>query len=221
MLREDFGKIQVVYQPRRRRAVFVTTPSGVVELRVPAGLSRPALLRLIGANKELIDKLLRRAAAEPPPEPLTEGRMLPLLGRNYPLRFSVRLLTFDDAFIVPRSPDPETALRELYRRLASAWLPERCRKILSDAGLSPGRIRINSARTRWGSCSRDGDFNLNWRLIQLPEELIDYVICHETCHRFEFNHSPAFWERLTQMMPDAELRRCKLRDIERSRKLWP
>lgn len=212
--------VRVVRQPRRKRAAFVAVAGGEIELRVPAAVPDSLIRRLLDDNRRLIDELRRRTAAVPAKKNFIEGENFLYLGRNYPLRFSSRLLTFDDAFIIPRAADPAEALETLYRRLAAACLPGRCREIAAASGLVPAAIRINAARTRWGSCNRDGGFNLNWRLVQLPETLIDYVICHETCHRFVFNHSPAFWARLRLMMPDFEARRRMLRRIERSGELW-
>lgn len=70
------------------------------------------------------------------------------------------------------------------------------------------RLAIRDQKTRWGSCSKDGNLNFNYRLIHLPERLRDYVIAHELCHRREFNHSPAFWELLAKYFPNyRQLRR--------------
>ena len=69
-------------------------------------------------------------------------------------------------------------------------------------GRGPSRVSLNAARTRWGSCSRDGSIRLNWRLVQYAPELIDYVIAHELAHLTELNHSPRFWAQLEALMPD-------------------
>lgn len=63
----------------------------------------------------------------------------------------------------------------------------------------------------WGSCSKKGNLNFNWRLIQLPPELADYVIVHELCHLKELNHSQRFWDLVGQAIPDYKERRQALR----------
>ena len=66
----------------------------------------------------------------------------------------------------------------------------------------PGRITIREQKTRWGSCSRKANLNFNWKLIRAPQEALDYVVIHELCHLYEFNHSPRFWRLVASVQPD-------------------
>ena len=66
----------------------------------------------------------------------------------------------------------------------------------------PNRITIREQKTRWGSCSRKGNLNFNWKLIKAPGEALDYVVIHELCHLYEFNHSPRFWQMVAKIQPD-------------------
>ena len=76
-----------------------------------------------------------------------------------------------------------------------------------------GQVRIKNTRRMWGSCSSKKNLNFNWRLVQLPTELADYVIVHELCHTVHLNHSRAFWELVGQILPDWDVRRAQLRKI--------
>jgi predicted metal-dependent hydrolase len=74
-------------------------------------------------------------------------------------------------------------------------------------------LALSAARTRWGSCSVRSGIRLNWRLIHLPPELIDYVIAHETAHLIEMNHSPRFWAVVETLHPDWRTSRQELKRL--------
>jgi predicted metal-dependent hydrolase len=74
-----------------------------------------------------------------------------------------------------------------------------------------GRTAIHDTKTRWGSCSRKGNLNFNYKIVFLPPHLADYIIIHELCHLKEFNHSPKFWALVAQTMPDYRTYRKELR----------
>ena len=78
-------------------------------------------------------------------------------------------------------------------------------------GAAPVDIRLSNARTRWGSCHASGRILLNWRLIQMPARLIDYVVVHELAHLREMNHSPRFWAVVAKIIPDHAARRREIR----------
>ena len=77
--------------------------------------------------------------------------------------------------------------------------------------IAPVDIRLSNARTRWGSCHASGRILLNWRLIQMPARLIDYVVVHELAHLHEMNHSPRFWAVVANEIPDYAARRREIR----------
>lgn len=63
-------------------------------------------------------------------------------------------------------------------------------------------ISIKNTKTRWGSCSRRGNINLNYKIALIPEHLADYIIVHELCHLGQFNHSEKFWNLVGETIPD-------------------
>ena len=63
------------------------------------------------------------------------------------------------------------------------------------------RVTIRGQRTRWGSCSRKGNLNFNWKLLMTPEPVLDYVIIHELTHLKETNHSKKFWQLVAEHCP--------------------
>lgn len=74
------------------------------------------------------------------------------------------------------------------------------------------RIAVKDQATRWGSCSRKGNLNFNWRLILMPEEILDYVVVHELAHLKQLNHSPEFWKIVQEVLPDYKSRRKWLKE---------
>ena len=69
-------------------------------------------------------------------------------------------------------------------------------------GVSYGRISIRGQKTRWGSCSSKGNLNYNYLLILCPDDVIEYVVIHELCHRVYMNHSKRFWEKIEEFCPN-------------------
>ena len=87
-------------------------------------------------------------------------------------------------------------------RQAGEDLPRRAARFAPLVGVTYGRITIRSQRTRWGSCSAKGNLNFNCLLMLAPEDVRDYVVVHELCHRKEMNHSKAFYSEVLRVFPD-------------------
>ena len=102
-------------------------------------------------------------------------------------------------------------LRELAKQ-AAAELPERVHFFANIMGVTVGRITIRSQKTRWGSCSAKGNLNFNCLLMLCPEEVRDYVVIHELCHRKHLNHSADFWAEVERYCPDYRIHRKWLKD---------
>ena len=88
---------------------------------------------------------------------------------------------------------------EALRKQAKTLLSHRLHELAAEHGFSYARVSINSARTRWGSCSSRGHINLSLYLMTLPQRLSDYVLLHELCHTREMNHGPRFWSLMDQV----------------------
>lgn len=102
------------------------------------------------------------------------------------------------AHVIPPAPRELRQLRQRARQL----ITERVAIYAAQTGLQPRAIRINSAQTRWGSCSPNGNVNFTWRLSLAPLHVIDYVVVHELVHLQEKNHSAQFWQKVAAIMPE-------------------
>ena len=100
-----------------------------------------------------------------------------------------------------------------FKKEAERYLGARLNAIAGRALVGFSGWGISSAKGRWGSCSADRRIRLNWRLIHLEPNLIDYVIAHELAHLDEMNHSARFWKRVGEIYPDYENARRTLKGI--------
>jgi hypothetical protein len=98
-----------------------------------------------------------------------------------------------------------------YREQILNLINERLAHFNRRYGFYYKKIFIRSQKSRWGSCSKLGNLNFNYKIYFLPKELQDYIIVHELCHIKEFNHSANFWNLVAQAIPDYKILRAKLR----------
>jgi predicted metal-dependent hydrolase len=113
---------------------------------------------------------------------------------------------------------PHTAEASQIRDAVQAWLMREAKTLFEQRlnhfaplmGVQWRRLSLSNAGSRWGSARVDGAIRLNWRLIHLKPEAIDYVVVHELAHLQEMNHSPAFWKVVADILPDHLERRKAL-----------
>lgn len=111
---------------------------------------------------------------------------------------------------IPAGDDRKTDLiyKDWLHEKALEYLPQRTIELAKENSFNPSKVSVRKQKTRWGSCSPYGAISLNYKLMMLRKELIDYVIIHELCHLSELNHSKRFWNLVANILPDyAELRK--------------
>lgn len=103
-------------------------------------------------------------------------------------------------------------VERFYRQKASEIIHDRLEHFNTHYGLAYQKVSFRNQKTRWGSCSPQGNLNFNWRLVLAPIEVLDYVVVHELCHLIHMNHSAQFWSVVAQTLPDHPSRRKWLKE---------
>ncbi|MGF1659873.1 MAG: M48 family metallopeptidase, partial [Rubrimonas sp.] len=195
---------------RARRFTLSLRP-GAPEARLTAPAHAPereARAFLLRHSDWLRDAIARapRAVA------VGDGATLPIGGRMTQVRVAPGLRSCrleGDALLAPAVAGPAVAAF-LKLRARDAIAPEALRAAAA-LGRTPRRIAFRDTRSRWGSCSAQGDLAFSWRLAMAPPEVQAYVAVHEAAHLVEMNHGPGFWALVARLMPDYRLRRAWLR----------
>ena len=201
--------IDQIIRSKRRTLTLIVEHDGSVIVRAPLRASERSIHEFAETNAAWIEKkkAQARAAVPPPPKQYVPGESFLYLGRAYPLEIvphQGKVLLLDGCFQLAASArdNAEVVFREWYRRQARKVIKVRVELFAQEYGFQYERIRITSARTRWGSCSVTGALNFSWRLILTPLEVVDYVVVHELVHTIVYSHSKRFWKKVATIMPD-------------------
>lgn len=89
-----------------------------------------------------------------------------------------------------------------YKKEALEFTIERINYLNKKYNFKFNKIKIKNQKTRWGSCSRKGNLNFNYKIMFLPQQIADYIITHELCHLKELNHSKKFWNLVSKTIPN-------------------
>ena len=102
----------------------------------------------------------------------------------------------------------------LYKHIAENYLKNKTLHYADVMNVKPTDVKINSAKTRWGSCSGKNSINFSWKLIMADEKTVDYVVVHELAHTIEHNHSKKFWVIVGKYIPDYEMCKQNLKKLQ-------
>lgn len=109
----------------------------------------------------------------------------------------------EDALVVPGAEDKAAAhVKAFLKTMARDRLVEASEQYAREIGHPFSKVTLRDTRSRWGSCTSEGNLMYSWRLILAPPPVLDYVAAHEVAHLAEMNHSPAFWSKVESLMPD-------------------
>jgi predicted metal-dependent hydrolase len=218
----DDLEVLIRVSERRRRVRLTVERDATVTATVPPGVERAELTLLIRSRRRwLYGKLAeRRSLGEARPQRrFVTGEGFFYLGRSH------RLLIVDSAPARVRlirgrveirrdALDGATeALIDWYTERGESWIPDRIHPWAERMRASYDSLKVMPLGLRWGSCSSRGRLNLHWATMQLPPDLIDYVLVHELAHLHVPDHSERFWRRVEVTMPDCAARRARLKRL--------
>ncbi len=207
-----------IHYSRKRRTIAIIIRQGQVKVRAPHYASEHQVMQFVQQKQHWIaNKLQHSKPDEQPPTTLDlDGGRIPWLGNSLSIavntasvtrhHLSADKLTIDIAARVK----PENKLNALhnqieafYKQQAQSYLSDRVEFWSQQTQLHPESVAIKTYKARWGSCDRLGHIQLNWKLMRLEPQLIDYVVVHELCHLVHFDHSPAFWDLVSRHYPSS------------------
>jgi predicted metal-dependent hydrolase len=229
----QYGTTQIEYEltfSERKTLAIHVYPDGSVVVDAPVGSTLAAVEAKVLKRSGWILRQRRQfeiyAQPNPLPRQYVSGESYRYLGRQYRLKVigdTVERVQLSRGYLSLSIGDTSDTNRiqklitDWYRQQAQRIFAERlkvCFPRVAAMGIQYPKMTIRRMKSRWGSCTAGGAILLNPILIQVPKDLIDYVVIHELCHLKEHNHSPSFYKLLERVLPDWQEQRKRLNQIE-------
>ncbi len=206
----------------RKMIAIQITKDAKIHVRAPMKVPKKEIDRIVQLKENWITKHLAIKIAQQEQKSkftLNYGDTIFYRGKEYPITAKHGNNSgFDEtAFYLPQNFNSEQikiALIKIYKQLAKRDLPIKVTQFAKLMNVAPNAIKINSAKTMWGSCNGKNNINFSWRLIFASDAVIDYVVVHELAHIKELNHSPRFWAVVESVLPDYKIRKKGLLSLQ-------
>lgn len=214
----NIGQLNLVDQLIRsnRKTISIQIQrDGQVLVRAPLRAPEHLIRAFVESKRDWINekKLLAAQSTVQPARKFAQGETFLLLGKPLPLRVvtgQTVALSLQESGLCLSSralPRAQAVFEAWYKAQAARVFAERAQFFAARHGFRYEKLRITSARTRWGSCSSRGVLSFTWRLVMAPLDVLDYVVIHELAHLKVKNHSAVFWAEVARLMPDYKSRR--------------
>jgi len=216
--------IEYQLEHRARKTVGLKITDDGLVVHAPKRIFNFQLQKLLQEKSSwIIRKLAARKQSYVPPVSWQDGETLQLLGN--PITLFIKLHTknkqpqFDQDCLTIQTPEVnnidlvQRKVTQWYKKQALTDFSRRLALYAAKLGVTTPPLKLSNAQARWGSCSSRGDIRLNWRLLQAPPHIINYVVCHELAHLKEMNHSPQFWATVASLFPEYKAAEIELKTI--------
>ncbi len=210
--------IRVIFSARKTIALEATD-EGELFIRAPRSSTEQEIHDIASTKAHWFKKQFARMEVEKSQlnRSYQDGASFLWLGQEKKLRFANDHSHFsldEKGFVMPETVRlyARENFEAWYRHQALTYIPPLAKQLADEMGFIYKRIRINGAKSRWGSCSEKGNINFSWRLMMAPESAIRYVIIHELCHLKWMDHSADFWQLVASWCPDYPKEEKWLRD---------
>jgi predicted metal-dependent hydrolase len=200
-------RIEFVRTPRARRYILRIRPDGSLRVTVPRWGSKREARDFVARQRRWIERERQRVLQEHGSREWRDGTEILLRGERVRVTVdragdTVAIAYGERRFAARGGDNVRTAIEQDLRCVARQELEPRLRELAAEHDLRPGRVSIRNQRSRWGSCAREGNIALNFRLVQMPPAIRDYVLLHELMHLRQQNHSRRFWRLVEQACPE-------------------
>jgi predicted metal-dependent hydrolase len=188
-------EVEIARHRWARRYVLRVRPDGALRLTVPRGQSIAGGLAFVSRQAEWVER--EQSRRQHRLAPLGDGGQIWYQGQIETVAIADGWLTCGGLRIpIKHGEDARMVVERHLRARATAELPARCLELAAAHGLNVARVSVRNQRSRWGACSPRRVITLNWRLLQMPAAVSDYVILHELMHLRQANHSRRFWRQV-------------------------
>jgi predicted metal-dependent hydrolase len=210
------GDFSVVIVRSKRRTLTLEIGAEGLKARAPMRMRHSSIEQFIVQKRNWIHKHLSNKPSPIAKIELVDGAEILYHGSPHRLQIQFgkrgRGAVIDDQIILPvnrshlpKEQSTKTKLTKFFKTKALENLTDQTARFALQMSLPSSiadTIKVRDYKRRWGSCDHRGRLSFNWRIVQAPPEVLDYVVVHELAHCHEFNHSKRFWRIVEQQMPD-------------------
>lgn len=207
---------KIVYSNRHSIQIQITSVGELV-IRAPKKASESAIMRFVMQKQSWIELHQQNIKAKNQlnAEIIAQNSIL-FFGKSYKItKSNIKTISFDDntkCCLIPlQINDVSVYIKKIYKKMAIKYLHSRVEHFINIMHNKPDKLRLTNAQTCWGSCNSNKVVSLNWRLLMVALDEIDYVVVHELSHLTQMNHSKLFWAIVAQYIQNYKYIKTKLK----------